>query len=439
MQEAVKSHDAPKDTPKGEPAKARLSAAGEAAAEGGKAAGITITVCGGGNAAHIAAGMYANNGATVNLFFSFEDEAKRFREACEANGGVDVEAKTGSFKGKPAVITADAAEAIPQSDIVLLIVPAFAHEPILRQIGPHLKAKAAVGAIPGPGAFDLIALNCIGDVIKAKEITLFAGTSLPWACRFDEYGKKASLLGEKTKVDINTRPSKDEAINTRLANQMTALHNNTKFQCRGHFLTCTLWPTNAIIHPGVSYGIWHDWDGKPLDEAPLFYQNCNDFTGAVLDGLSNETKAAAEVLTAKGADLSNWQTIDVYQRDVYGDVIEDDSSTARIFATNDAFRGLKAPMKTREDGKLEPNFTTRYLTEDLPHGLAVLRGICEICGVPSPTMDKVLLWAQPLCGLEYLVDGKIQGKDVAKSGCPQRFGITTPEVRRGAEGRVRRL
>ena len=57
----------------------------------------------------------------------------------------------------------------------------------------------------------------------------------------------------------------------------------------------------------------------------------------------------------------------------------------------------------------------------------MLRGIAEICGVETPTMDKVLLWAQPKIEKEYLVDGKIQGKDIANSGCPQRFGITTPE------------
>lgn len=84
-------------------------------------------------------------------------------------------------------------------------------------------------------------------------------------------------------------------------------------------------------------------------------------------------------------------------------------------------------MKTLDDGTVVPNFKTRYLTEDFPHGLAVMRGIAEICGVETPTMDKVLLWGQPLCGLEYLVDGKIQGKDVVKSGCPQRWGIKTVE------------
>ncbi|EGD78612.1 hypothetical protein PTSG_01589 [Salpingoeca rosetta] len=391
------------------------------------AEGITVTVCGGGNAAHIAAGMFASRGATVNLFFSFKDEAERFKAACDKAGGVTVTRKDKTYFGQPKVISHDPAECIPMTDIVLLIVPAFAHEPILQQIKPHLKDGAAVGAIPGPGAFDLVALNALGDVFTQKNITLFAGTSLPWACRFDEYGAKATLLGVKTKVDITTRPNNDAKRNAWLADALTRLHDDTDFHCRGHFLMTTLWPTNAVIHPGVSYGIWHDWDGNPLDEAPLFYQNCNKFTGGVLKGMSDEIAATVEVLKSNGADLSHWQPIDVYMLDVYGDVISDHSSVDRIFATNDAFRGLKAPMITRDDGKLDPNFRTRYLTEDLPHGLAVLRGIAEICGVETPTMDKVLLWAQPLIEKEYLVDGKIKGKDVAQSGCPQRFGITTPQ------------
>jgi thioredoxin reductase len=39
-----------------------------------------VTVCGGGNAAHVAAGMFSKQGADVNLYFSFEEEAQRFRE-----------------------------------------------------------------------------------------------------------------------------------------------------------------------------------------------------------------------------------------------------------------------------------------------------------------------------------------------------------------------
>jgi len=112
--------------------------------------------------------MFADQGATVNLFFSFEEEAKNFAVGCKANDGVTVEAKNEIFKGKPNVITHLPELAIPDADIVLMIVPAFAHESICRQIAPFLKQGAFVGAIPGPGAFDLLAKHTLGDTVAEK-------------------------------------------------------------------------------------------------------------------------------------------------------------------------------------------------------------------------------------------------------------------------------
>ncbi|EGD79730.1 hypothetical protein, variant [Salpingoeca rosetta] len=183
----------------------------------------------------------------------------------------------------------------------------------------------------------------------------------------------------------------------RLEEILNTVHKHTKYSVGGHFLNTTLWCTNAIIHPGISYGIWHDWDGKPVAEQPLFYQNCNDFTANVLQTLSDEIQACRDVIAARTtADMSKWQPIAEYMVDVYGHVISDTSSLAKIFATNDAFRGLTAPCTQLDDGTFMPNFNTRYLTE-----------------------EKI--------GHEYLVDGKIQGGDVSHSGCPQRFGIKTVE------------
>jgi hypothetical protein len=165
------------------------------------------------------------------------------------------------------------------------------------------------------------------------------------------------------------------------------IHVRTIFPVKGHFLNTTLWPTNAIIHPGeprhascvlpvlsvpvfshavhayshtllagVSYGIWHDWDGTPVKEAPLFYQNCNAFTGNVLDQLSNETmvseisscsflglsflsishclyilQSLVPVLESRlGVDMSTLMHIADYQIDCYGHSISDKSSVDRV-------------------------------------------------------------------------------------------------------------
>ena len=56
-----------------------------------------------------------------------------------------------------------------------------------------------------PAEADL-ALVTGADIVD-KDITLFAGTSLPWACRFKEYGASADLLGAKSNVPTTITPS----------------------------------------------------------------------------------------------------------------------------------------------------------------------------------------------------------------------------------------
>lgn len=51
-------------------------------------------------------------------------------------------------------------------------------------------------------------------------------------------------------------------------------------------------------------------------------------------------------------------------------------------------------MKQLENGRYAPDFTYRYLTEDVPHGLVAMKGIAELLSVPTPHFDKIIVWAQ---------------------------------------------
>ena len=111
----------------------------------------------------------------------------------------------------------------------------------------------------------------------------------------------------------------------------------------------------------------------------------------------------------------------------YSHDISDTSTLYKAIQTNAAYQGIKHPVQTTEDGKFVPDFTHRYMTEDVPYGLVVIRGIAEIVGVKTPNIDKVLTWCQEKMGKEYLVNSKLRGKDVASSRAPQRYGFTTLE------------
>ena len=80
-------------------------------------------------------------------------------------------------------------------------------------------------------------------------------------------------------------------------------------------------------------------------------------------------------------------------------------------------------MATVPGGGWVPDFTTRYLTEDIPHGLVVTRGVSTLLAVQTPAIDMLIEWAQKIMGKEYLVDGKFVGKDIQDTFAPQAFGI----------------
>lgn len=111
----------------------------------------------------------------------------------------------------------------------------------------------------------------------------------------------------------------------------------------------------------------------------------------------------------------------------YPQDIGDKTNLYTAIQTNAAYQGLKHPVKITEDGKFLPDFTHRYMTEDIPFGLVVIRGIAEIIGLETPNIDRVLTWSQQQMEKEYLVDKKLQGRDVSTSRAPQSYGFTTLE------------
>ena len=112
----------------------------------------------------------------------------------------------------------------------------------------------------------------------------------------------------------------------------------------------------------------------------------------------------------------------------YPEDIADKTNQFTAIRTNAAYQGLTHPTIKTPDGKFVPNFQHRYLTEDIPYGLAVIRGMADIVNLKTPSIDKVLVWAQDKVGKQYLVGDKFdkfEGKDVASTRAPQRYNLLT--------------
>ncbi|KAJ8907726.1 hypothetical protein NDN08_007832 [Rhodosorus marinus] len=377
-----------------------------------------VTVCGGGNAAHVGAAMFAKQGCKTNMYLSLPKEAEKMKAGI-AEGGIECQQTADdnhmTYVGSP-LVSADPS-ITKDSDVVVILAPAFAHESICRETKPFLKKGAIIGTLPAHGGFDLVARHALDE--KIDEVVVFGTVGLPWTTRIIEYGKKVEVYSTKANLRMNFHPRVPKVPALTL---LSTMFIGTTFQMGNDYLECTLWPVNNVIHPGILYGRWKDWDGIPVAEKPLFYNGVDDFTASKLEGMSDEIQATAKAAQKElGVELAV-PSLKEFLENSYGDLIPDRTSLKTIFRTSPAYQGLTHPMTESESG-FSPDFKNRYLTEDLPHGLAVVRGIAALVEVPTPCIDEVLTWAQNACGQSYLVDGKMTGNDISHSGVPQRFGF----------------
>ncbi len=377
-----------------------------------------ITICGGGNGAQALAPIAATNiGCAVDIYAPFGDEAERLQANSTAHGGLETIGAV-QAKSMPHRISADPAEVIPGSDMVFLVMPAFAHESTLHQIAPFLDANAWVGVLPARGGFDYAAMSALAEHGR-EDVRLFGLQTLPWACRIDRYGQVVHVLGVKQIVDATTRPGAQveeisQVLETMLGLSIGPIPN---------FLALTLANTGQLIHPGIMYGLFVDWDGEPFaeNEIPLFYHNLSEAGAETLAGMSDDIQAIRSHLASPYLDLSSVHPLKMWLERSYAHSIVDPSTLRSSFLTNQAYAGIKAPAREIAAGQFVPDFHARYLAEDVPFGLAISRNIAQLVGVETPTVDKVIAWAGDKLGKDYLV------RDLYEARIPQKYSLDNLE------------
>jgi len=383
-----------------------------------------VLVCGGGNGAQVVTGLLATRYKTIAVSF-FADEAAKWKAALgDDSFELTVEgAAVNKIVSKPFDITNDPSVA-KDADVIILAVPSFAHGEYFEKFAPYMKPGTMVGVMPARSGGDILFASKLGD--KAKDMVFVGFETLPWACRFSEWGRKATILGTKNTILAAVTPpsAKAKALGTfqgLLGVYPLIIESPTN-------LGISLRNPGMIVHPGVMYGRWgpESWDGKPKEKKPLFYQGVDDLTEKVLTGMTDEVQTVCREMEklVPGLCLKDACTLKQWYMDCYDGQMSDTSTLKGCMNTNKAYEGLMHPC-TGEEGNYMPDLKYRYLAEDVPTGLCFAKGMAEILSIPTPTIDKVMIWAQDCIGLEIIVDGKMKGKDLDKTRAPQGVGITT--------------
>ena len=231
----------------------------------------------------------------------------------------------------------------------------------------------------------------------------------------------------KKKYSIGVMPLKKLPECIDLVNDMFGSGSDGSVQAAGtgSFLEATMFPINAVIHPARLITLLSNWkEGDVLAENPLFYEDFNDEAAEMMNKINADLIAIGKGLTEKGCPVDvphifDWLAVHVY----------DESPTSNLktfFSTNDGYKGFRCPLvPAKDENGYVPDFTNRYFTEDINLGLVGYKGIADIVDVKTPTIDKIITWAQSYMGKEFIVGDKLTGKDLGITNAPQRFGITS--------------
>jgi hypothetical protein len=302
-----------------------------------------------------------------------------------------------------------------------------------RAIAAHVDEGAAIGTICGSNGVDWCIDEAMSNVGRSPDsYDVFAMQNLPWACRIEEAGLEVSVLGAKPFMEMVARPSARAAALSQVIGELIAM------ECPlapGGFLGVGLSNICQVIHPAVMHDNFKSWDGvTPFDHQPLFYQGMSEAAADHMSRVSDEILSIRSRIEEQfaGLELALVHHVFEWTLRAYGEYITDPSTLRSRFSSNTAYAGLTCPMRPAGD-KWMPDLHARYLAEDIPYNLVAVRGIAELAHVPTPTIDLLIDWSQKALGKEWLVDGKIAGKDLAQTFAPQRFGFTSleeiPELR----------
>ena len=320
---------------------------------------MKICICGGGNLGHVTAGFFAaQDDLQVSLLTTKPERWSQYLEVVDVNG------KT--YKGKLERISSEPIDVISEADIVLVCLPGFAIHDVLCSIAPYLDNKTwfffeAMKALP-------------------KSQPLFGFQRVPFISRIINYGHVAELKGYKESLSVAVEQTDDkEAIRATLENLFM-----TPTKLLDSYYEVSLSNSNPLLHTARLYTMWKDWEpGMSYEKNPEFYCDWTIEAAELLIAMDEEFQTLLKKIGLKEGAVPP-----VLQ---YYDSTDAESLTRKLRSIP-AFKGILSPMAINQFGMYEPDFNSRYFTEDFPYGMRFIVETANKYGIELPRIQKVYQW-----------------------------------------------
>lgn len=329
---------------------------------------MKICICGGGNLGHVTAGFFAaQDDLQVSLLTTKPERWSQYLEVVDVNG------KT--FKGKIERISSNPKDVIPGAHIVLVCLPGFAIHDELCSIAPYLDKKTWVGTVVSSTGFFFEAMK-----VLPKNQPLFGFQRVPFISRIINYGHVAELKGYKESLSVAVEQTdKKEEVRATLEKLFL-----TPTKLLDSYYEVSLSNSNPLLHTARLFTMWKDWKpGMSYDRNPEFYCDWTVEAAELLIAMDEEFQALLKRIGLKEGAIP--PVLQYYES-------TDAESLTRKLHSIPAFKGILSPMVVNQFGMYEPDFNSRYFTEDFPYGMRFIVEVANKHSFKLNIIEEVYNW-----------------------------------------------
>ena len=337
------------------------------------------------------AGHLAIKGFKVNLYNRGRNRIKPViqRKAIKVQGEV-----TGI--GEIELASTHIQECIKGVDVLMVVVPAYAHRHIAETCAPYLKEYQVVVLNPGRtgGALEFY------NVLKQKNVKRF-----PFIAEAQTFLYASRALGPaharifsvKNSVPLATLPAYWIPGVLKIINRAFP-----QFIPGDNIFKTSFENIGAVFHPALTI-LNAGWIESTYGDFEYYIKGASPSVAQILEKLDKERLAVAAALGIKVMSARAW---------LYTAYSAAGNNLHEAIQDNPGYLGIKAPDRLHH----------RYVDEDVPMSLVPLASIGDMLKVETPTIKSIISLASIMRGIDFWK----KGRTVQKLGIN---GMTIKEIR----------
>ncbi len=289
-------------------------------------------------------------------------------------------------------VSTEVGECVPGADVVMVVVPATAHEWTAAAVAPHLRDGQVILLNPGRfgGALEFRRVlrehNVRADVIVAETQTFIYQSRC-------EQPAQATVFRVKNAVPVAALPAHDTvpALDRLRAIYQQLVPSDHVLKTGLNNVGTTFQPAIMLLNLGRIESQHGDFE--------FYLEGVTPSVAQALGRLDAERLAVGEALGVRAMTAREWLYVayDAPGRTLYEAIL-----------AQHGYKGIRAPVSALDH---------RFIAEDVPTGLVPLACLGAALGVPTPTIDSIVHLANVVQGCDYWQTGRnlerlgLAGKD----------------------------